>query len=162
MNIETKILPDPHLVIRHYNPAEFFDGHIEAEGFLAKRNGDITRTFRANFHGIREGNDININEVITFDNGEQERRHWKIKYIAAGHWQAVAEGVVGVCTIRSGTKPAEGRWSYRMKIVVGKRAIAFDFEDIMVMLSNSDMVSLTPMKKFGITLAQISCHYRRI
>ncbi len=162
MNFETKVTPEAPLVLRPFDPLCFYAGHVAAKGFVVRRNGDLVRTFVAQFNGVRDENSITINEVIDYDDGEQDLRQWHIKASGEGLWTAKVEGLVGVCTIKSGKRPEECRWSYRMKVPIGKRHMAFDFEDIMVSLSESEMVSLTPMKKFGITVATINCRYYKV
>ncbi len=162
MNLESKITPAAALVLQPFDPLRFYDGHVGAKGFVVRRNGDLVRTFVAQFSGVRDKDSITIHEVIDYDDGDQDLRHWHITKSGKGIWTANVEGLVGVCTIRSGKRLEECRWSYRMKVPIKNRLIAFDFEDIMVSLSESEMVSLTPMKKFGITVATINCRYYKL
>jgi hypothetical protein len=158
MNIETPITANIA-----FDPLEFFSGIVEASGMVVDFRGRITRSFTARFDGERTGDAIRIREVLHYNDGAKDVRLWHITPISEGVWSAAAEGLDPPAIIRRDiAHPARNRWAYTMRVPVQGRMIRFAFEDIMTQTGPDNMVAITTMKKFGLTLAHLSSEYRRI
>ena len=160
MDMQTGAVSPTQLAPRH-DPVDFFDGQVQALGVVLDRAGVVRRRFSATFNGQRDAAGISIVEVLTYDDGEIDRRNWRIEPAGANAYAATAEGLAEPALIAL-TQPGEARWTYQMDIPIGKRVLRFGFQDIMVQLSADTMVSHTPMRKFGITWASITTTYQRV
>ncbi len=158
MNISMPIVA--HLI---FDPLDFFDGLVDASGMVVDLRGRIIRSFTGRFDGTRSGDSISIREALVYNDGSREHRLWHITSCADGVWSARAEGLLGDPMIRRDAQnPAHSRWTYQMDIPVSGRALRFSLQDIMTLVAPDRMVALTPMKKFGFTLAHISSEYRKL
>jgi hypothetical protein len=147
-----------------FDPLDFFEGDVAASGMVVDWRGQVTRSFTALFSGHRAGPDeIAIFEQLSYSDGASEHRRWTISHAGEGLWQGTASGLATPVLIRRlADTPAQSRWTYDMDIPIGGREMRFAFEDIMIQVSEREMIALTPMRKLGITLARISSSYRRL
>jgi hypothetical protein len=158
VNISTPIVAQ-----LQFDPLDFFNGLVEASGMVVDIRGRITRSFTGRFDGERQGNGIRIRESLTYNDGVREHRLWEMTPNGADSWNASADGLVnGARIARDPQNAAHSRWTYQMDIPVAGRVIRFALQDIMTLVAPDRMVALTPMKKFGLTLATISSEYRKI
>jgi hypothetical protein len=143
------------------DPTWFFEGKVEAHGFVTDRKGRVRRQFRATFDGQRDAKGISITEVLTYTDGGVDHRVWRIEPDGADRFLGKADGLATPILIQR-VSANETRWTYKMDIVVGSSKVRLDFEDIMVQGSRDMMTSSTPITKFGIRLGHIATSYRRV
>jgi hypothetical protein len=148
--------------IEAHDPVEFFTGTVEAHGFVTDFRNRVRRRFVAQFNGTRKGTAVEVFETLTYADGGQDIRTWRIAPRGPNQWTADANDLVETAILSRGEHGGECRWVYRMDIPINGKPMRLNFEDIMVQLSPEHMVSLTPIRKFGIQVGAISTQYRRL
>jgi hypothetical protein len=143
------------------DPTAFFEGRVEAHGFVCDWKGRLRRQFSAIFDGHSDERGISINEVLTYTDGGVDHRTWRIEPNGADGFTARADGVIGVADIRR-VRPTETRWTYQMDLPINGRNMRFAFEDIMVQVDADTIVVDTPIRKFGLRVAGITTIYKRV
>jgi hypothetical protein len=143
------------------DPLVFFDGIVEAHGFVTDVRGRVARRFSARFHGVTGSGGIAINEVLRYADGQVDRRQWHIRADGDGRWLGEANDVATPIQIRR-ISPTETRWTYAMDVPVGGKPMRLAFEDVMVQMHPDTLISTTPVRKFGLTVARVTCSYQRV
>jgi hypothetical protein len=147
----------------HFNPLQFFNGLVEASGMVMDFRHQITRSFIARFEGSMASDTMIVNEQLSYSDGEVDHRLWHFKAMGPRSWSATANGIIGTAIIKtSDNNPAHSRWTYQMDVPMKNRTLRFAMQDHMTLVEPNRMVALTPMKKFGLTLAHITSEYRKL
>lgn len=126
---------------------EFFDGPASAYGIFQDRFGKPRRLFNAEVEPTFEDGLLTLLERFTFDDGAEEQRTWKIRPESDGYYKATADGVIG-----QAAGQVEGpalRWRYAFALNIGSRIINVQFDDFICQQSESVLINLTVMKKWG-------------
>lgn len=133
---------------------EFFDGKTRAWGMVQDYSGEVQRRFTVEIDGDYDGNSLVLDEHFIYDDGETDRRVWTFERQVDGLWIGSANDVEG---------PVEARQSghafnmtYRLPVEVSGREITFTMDDWMYLQPDGRLINRTAMKKFGITLAEIT------
>lgn len=137
----------------------YFLGEVHAWGIFEDRFGRLRRSFTVTIEGRREGDALVLDEAFCYDDGETDRRVWRIERLSDHRYQGRADDVVGV---------AEGRlygralnWRYRLDLPVGGRKLRVAFDDWMYLQRGGVLVNRATVSKFGITLGEVSLFFRR-
>ena len=67
---------EPRLIIE-----EYLSGNVKAWGILQNRSGKVTRQFTADLSGKWDGKSLILDEKFNWDDGEIQKRQWKINKI---------------------------------------------------------------------------------
>ncbi|MDX1484192.1 MAG: DUF3833 domain-containing protein [Alphaproteobacteria bacterium] len=138
---------------------EYFDGPVHAEGLVEDRFGNVRRKFSVVIAGRRTNDGCILEEHFAFDDGERSERTWHVTRTADGGYEGRADDVIGTAKGR-----AEGRelhWAYRLRLPIGKRTWAIDFDDRMFLCDRGTMINIAEMRKWGITLGRITIAFQR-
>ena len=81
---------EPKLDIRQY-----LSGDIKAWGILQDRKGKVTRKFVVEMTGVWDGDNGTLTEHFEFDDGQKDKRIWKINFSDDNNFTATAGDVVG-------------------------------------------------------------------
>ena len=134
---------------------EFFDGSVKLWGIVQDRSGNIVNRFDARIDGKWNGKNGVLDELFTYyDSGKQEKRIWNITIIDDLHYEGTANDIIG-----TGTGRAYGNavyWSYEMDIVVDGSSYRLAFEDWMWAMRDGAVMNRSYLKKFGITVAEVT------
>ena len=141
-------------------PETFFLGPVGCWGYVQDFKGVVRRNFSADVDGRIEDGVTILDEVLTYEDGEQDVRAWHIRQKSPGVYSAKAEGVIGEAIIKS-TGPNELRWTYDMEIPVNGRKIRLSFEDVMIRSAPDLVLTATTMKKFGLVVGRLTVAYQR-
>lgn len=155
MNMQT-----PPLKAGLLTPASFFTGDLEFSGFVQDLAGVVRRHYHGTIACYTTDGVLTLDEALYFNDGAQETRVWTMQD-KAGKIIGNADDLVGDAIITS-VSPDEMRWRYTMNIEIGGKRRPFDFEDVFVQTKDDIMIAKTTMKKFGIPLARLYSHYRRL
>ena len=80
----------PRLIIE-----KFLSGDVKAWGILQNRSGKVTRQFSAILNGKWDGKELILDEKFNWDDGEVQKRQWKINKIDEHNYEGTAGDVVG-------------------------------------------------------------------
>ena len=79
---------------------EFFNGKLNAHGIVKNRAGQVIRYFSATIDAYWTDGIGTLDERFTFDDGEQQKRIWKLKPLGGGGYTATAGDVVGEAALQ--------------------------------------------------------------
>lgn len=136
---------------------DYFNGKITAWGIVQDYSGKLTRRFCVDIVGSWQGNKGQLDETFYYADGEQQKRIWQLSVASDGTVTGTAEDVVGVASGRaSGTA---FNWKYTLTVPVDGSNYDFAIDDWMFMLDQQRLMNRSYMKKFGVTVAEISIFF---
>ncbi|WP_199063294.1 DUF3833 domain-containing protein [Serratia sp. ASV30] len=144
----------PPLDIFHY-----FQGKTEAWGMVQDRSGKQLRRFHVEITGNVIGDTLTLNEHFVYDDGEKQQRVWHIRRVGPNRYEGTAGDIEGVA---SGV--AEGNafnWRYSMSVKANGSTWLLHFDDWMYLQDDTHLFNKTAMKKFGITVGQVTLFFTR-
>jgi hypothetical protein len=138
---------------------EYFNGELEAWGMFQKRNGEVVKRFKVLIDASWEANHGVLDEHFTYSDGTTQRRVWHITKEAEDRYSGTADDVVGVATGQ--TRGNALRWNYTLKLPVEDKVHQVFFDDWMYLMEDEVLVNRSIMKKFGITLGEVTLFFRK-
>ncbi|GHE19555.1 DUF3833 domain-containing protein [Halomonas urumqiensis] len=134
--------------------AEYFDGETRAWGMVQDFRGRVQRRFTVDIDGQLEGDTLVLDERFDYADGETDRRIWTFERQDDGRWLGSANDVEGPVEARQSGHAFN--MSYSLPVEVSGRTITFTLDDWMYLQPDGRLINRTAMKKFGITLAEIT------
>ena len=133
---------------------EYFSGPIKAWGLVQDRSGKVLQRFDVTMVGSWEGNTGTLQENFKYYDGRTQERIWTIKKIADNSYEGTAGDIIG---------KAEGnvagnamRWAYQMELEVKGSTYRIQFDDWMFNMNDGVLINRSYLKKFGITMAELT------
>ena len=139
--------------------SNYFDGTLEAWGIFQNYTGKVTKRFKVDMTGTWQGNQGTLNELFTYSDGSTQRRIWNLTKIDEHHYQGTAEDVVGVATGAAYGNTL--RWAYTMALKVDDETYHVEFDDWMYMVDKDIVINRSFMKKFGVTIGEVTLVFQR-
>lgn len=136
---------------------EYFDGNITAWGIIEDYSGTLTRHFCVDIVGTWENNQGQLHETFYFDDGEQQIRIWELQIAADGTVTGQASDVIGDAA--GETRGNAFNWHYVLEVPIDGSVYEFAVDDWMYRLDRDRLFNRSYMKKFGITVAEISIYF---
>jgi hypothetical protein len=138
---------------------DYFDGPVHAEGLVEDRFGKVRRKFSVVIEGRRTQDGCILEETFAFDDGERSERTWTVMRTGDDGYEGRADDVIGMA--RGRVQGPELHWVYRLRLPIGKRTWAIDFDDRMFLRDGGMMLNIAEMRKWGITLGRITIAFQR-
>lgn len=138
---------------------EYFAGKSRAWGIFQDRFGTLKRSFTVDIEGRQEDDEFVLTEDFVYDDGETERRIWRIRRLDEHRYEGRAGDVVGTATGIAYGKALN--WRYDFDLKVGGRTIRVHFDDWMFRQDEKVMVNRATVSKFGIELGQVTLFFLR-
>lgn len=139
---------------------EFFDGQVTAWGIVQNRKGQVTQRFKVNIDGSFVDQQLTLNETFEYSLGEGVvNRVWTIDVLGDGHYKGVADDILPGATGRSFGNAFN--WNYQMDLPVGKRTFRVRFDDWFWAFDESTIMNKALIKKFGVTVAEVTLFMQR-
>ncbi len=139
---------------------EFFAGPVRGHGIVTDRFGRLRRTFVVDMVGYWQGASFVLDEYFRYGDGVAEERRWDVAVRGGGRYTAAAADIVGAAAGRA--ERGVIHWRYRLVVPIGKRRIAFDFDDRMNQVDADTVINVAEMRKFGIRAARVVLALRRL
>jgi hypothetical protein len=134
-------------------PEVFFDGQLTAHGVVKDRAGKVTRYFNAEIKGSFDGSVITLDEDFIFDDGEKQKRVWKITKQPDGRYIGTAGDVVGDAV---GQIAGNSMFlKYVLDVPYKDRTIHISIDDRMYLVEPDLLINECKMTKFGFKVGQI-------
>ena len=139
--------------------AQYFNGKIDAYGIFQDRSGQIVKRFTVVMDCSWKGNEGVLDEAFTYSDGTTQRRIWRLTKHADGRFIGRADDVVGEAQgVQSGNAL---RWNYTLALPVDGRVIEVQFDDWMYLIDERVMLNSATMRKFGVTLGEVTLSFTR-
>lgn len=132
----------------------FFEGPIKGWGMVQDRRGRVTRRFDIEMHGVWEGDTGTLTEKFSYYDGEKQERIWTIRRLAEDKYSGTAGDIIGEA--RGTVRGNAVRWKYEMDLKVGERTYRITFDDWMFQMNDGILINRSYLKKFGITVAELT------
>lgn len=139
--------------------ASYFNGRLTAQGMFQDRSGKVVRRFTVEMTGSWQGNQGVLDEHFTYDDGEKQRRVWRLVKQPDGSYTGTADDVVGEA--RGRTAGYALFWDYTLKLPVDGKVYEVRFDDWMYQLDEQTLLNRSRMSKFGITLGEVTLFFRK-
>jgi hypothetical protein len=133
---------------------DYFNGPIKAWGIVQDRSGNITRRFSIDLVGSWDGDIGTLEEDFKYYDGETQRRVWTITKTADQSYEGRASDIIGKAT--GSVNGNAVQWAYQMNIDVGDNSFKITFDDWMFLMEDGVMINRSYLKKFGITVAELT------
>ena len=135
-------------------PESFFDGNLTAHGTVKNRKGKVIRYFNATIKASWKNGVGVLDEDFLFNDGEKQKRVWKLVKGSDGTYTGTAGDVVG---------EAKGRISgnsmflnYVLKVPYGDSDINISIDDRMYLVDQNILINESEMTKFGFRVGEIN------
>lgn len=140
------------------NPAldlqDFFNGYIKAYGIVQDWRGRVARRLDMSLHGEWSGDEGRLHEEFFYYDGEEQVRNWDIKKISETKFEGCADDIIGSAKGKICGNTAH--WLYEATINVGGKDYKVSFDDWMFLMRDGVMLNRSYIKKFGLTVAEVS------
>ncbi len=133
---------------------EYFSGPIKAWGVVQDRKGHVTRKFDISLVGTWEGDTGTLEELFDYYDGKTQKRTWTIKKLTDKSYEGSAGDIIGKAT--GNLEGNAMRWAYVMDLDVGNKTYRITFDDWMFLMNDGVLINRSYLKKFGITVAELT------
>ena len=144
----------PQLVIE-----EYFAGETQAWGLFEDRFGTIRRQFSVNIVGTWDGEFLTLDEKFVFEDGERDRRIWKIRKTGDKTYTGTADDVIGEATGRASGNALN--WRYQMDLKVGTSTLRVRFDAWMFLQPSGVLLNRARVTKFGIEIGTVTLAFMK-
>jgi hypothetical protein len=138
---------------------QFLLGRTRGEGLFQDFTGRIRRRFAITLDGRMESGVLVLTEDFLFDDGQTERRVWRISPQADGAYSATADDMIGEA--RGAQRAGALRWSYLFSLKLGARRLRVRFRDTFVQVADDALLNEARVTKFGLELGRTTIIIRR-
>ena len=139
---------------------EYFNGKTEAWGMFHDRFGNLKRTFKVDIIGTLTEDELTLDERFLYDDGEKERRVWKIKLLGNNKYSGTADDVIGEASgVASGNAL---NWRYKLDLKVKDTNIKVDFDDWMFLQDKGVLMNRAEVKKWGLNIGIVTITFLKI
>ncbi len=133
---------------------EYLSGNVKAWGILQNRSGKVTRQFSADLNGNWDGKQLILDERFVWNDGEIQKRQWKINKIDNHNYEGTAGDVVG--TAKGYSYGPAFKFEYVLLVPVKGREMKITFDDWIFMQDERVAINRATMTKFGIKVAELT------
>ena len=133
---------------------EYFNGEIKAWGLIQDWRGRVVSRFDVTMNGSWDGDVGTLDEDFNYYDGKTQKRIWKITKKEDGNYTGTASDIIGEAT--GSEKGSALRWNYKMDIPVDGSTYRINFDDWMWMMNDGVLINRSYLKKFGITVAELT------
>lgn len=135
---------------------DFFKGELVAYGMVQDYRNMVNQRFKVDMIGSWEGNEGVLDETFYYADGSTSKRIWYITKTAEGRYVGRADDVIG---------SADGRvvgntlnWVYDLQIELDGEPFVITLDDWLYLIDENNMMNRTEMRKFGITVGEITIY----
>ena len=147
---------EPKLVLE-----EYFLGETKAWGIFEDRFGTLRRSFTVDIVGSwdEEQQLLTLEEDFIYDDGETDRRVWRVTKKDEHNYNGRADDVIGV---------AEGKiygpalnWKYDIDLKMKDSTLRVTFNDWMFLQDGETMINRAKVTKWGFLLGEVTIFFRK-
>nr|WP_297456925.1 DUF3833 family protein [uncultured Halomonas sp.] len=109
--------------------------------------------------GHVDGDTLTLEEDFVYANGDTDRRVWTFERVDEHHWQGRADDVEGA--VEAESYGHVFHMSYPLDVLIDGSPWTFTMDDWMFLQPDGRLINRTAMKKFGVTLGEITLVFDR-
>lgn len=147
--------------LKHYETMQprfdmrsYFDGDIKAWGIVQDWRGRVVSRFDVTMRGSWQGDTGTLEEDFTYYDGSTQRRVWTITPTGENSYEGIASDIIGKASGKSAGNAVN--WAYDMNVPVGDTTYRLRFDDWMWQMNDGVLINRSYLKKFGITVAELT------
>ena len=137
----------------------YFNGMVDAWGVFTDRSGRVVKRFKVVMDCQWQGDEGVLDEAFTYSDGTQQRRIWKLKALPQGRYEGRADDVVGMAA--GEVRGNAFRWQYTLALPVDGTVWHVQFDDWMYLMTDKVMLNKAIMRKFGVTLGEVTLSFTK-
>lgn len=137
--------------------SNYFKGPITAWGMIQDYNDKVTRRFCVELVGTWKNNNGELKETFYFDDGEISYRNWQLTRLNNKSYSGNAGDVIGAANGQQNGFAFQ--WQYVLSVNIEEDLYKFSLDDWMYQIDQYRVFNKTKMKKFGITVAEITLFF---
>lgn len=137
-----------------FDPNVFFNNTLIAEGFVKDRSGKMTRYFTATIEATWDEQGGVLDEVFLWNDGERQTRVWTFEPSDNGGYIGTAGDVIGTADMRFSGNAINMKYVLDVPLESGK-AMAINMDDWLYQVSESTIVNVTEMTKWGFHVGEV-------
>jgi Protein of unknown function (DUF3833) len=138
---------------------KYFNGHLKAHGMFSDRSGKVLRRFVVDMNCTWRGEEGTLDEDFVYDDGEKQKRIWRLKHLGGGRYEGRADDVDGVAL--GATAGSAFQWQYTLRLPYEGRVIDVQFDDWMFLVDERVMLNRATMSKFGVRLGEVQLSFTK-
>ena len=152
--------PPPEAAGSRFVLEEDLVGHTIGRGRFSTITG-VDRGFTAYLEGTWDGTTLTLVEDFAFDDGEKDRKTWRLTRTPTGEFQGTREDVVGLA--RGFTDGGVFRLEYAMRVPGedGKPGPKLRFRDVLAKLPDGRVINNATVGWWGLKVGQVSLEIAR-
>ncbi len=133
---------------------DFFNGSLRAHGIVKDRGGEVTRYFNASIKAYWVDGVGTLDEVFKFDDGEEQRRVWKLVRNDDGNYVGSANDVIGTSVLKVAGNSLF--LDYVLRVPYEDGTLDLQINDKMYLVSERVLINESMMTKWGFNVGQIT------
>jgi len=153
-NIDQYRAEKPELDLQQY-----FNGTLDAYGVFTDRSGAVVKRFTVIMNCSWQGNEGVLDEDFTYSDGTTQKRVWRLTKLPDGKYTGTAGDVVG--TAQGQARGNAFFWTYTLSLPVDGKVYDVQFEDWMYLMTDKVMLNKATMRKFGVTLGEVTLSFTK-
>ncbi|MBH0016383.1 MULTISPECIES: DUF3833 domain-containing protein [unclassified Pseudoalteromonas] len=138
----------------------FFSGNLKAYGVVQDFKGELTRKLVVDMNATWDGNQGVIEEDFIYDDGETQKRIWKITLNEDNSLTGTAADVIG--TAKGKSDGSVFHWNYDVELPYDGSTLEVNFDDWMYLVTQSRLINRTSIVKFGIEVGEVTLVIEKI
>lgn len=153
-NIDQYRAEKPELDLQQY-----FNGTLDAYGVFTDRSGAVVKRFTVVMNCSWQGNEGVLDEDFTYSDGTTQKRVWRLTKLPDGKYTGTAGDVVG--TAQGQARGNAFYWTYTLSLPVDGSVYEVRFDDWMYLMTDKVMLNKATMRKFGVTLGEVTLSFTK-
>lgn len=153
-NIDQYRTEKPELDLQQY-----FNGTLDAYGVFTDRSGAVVKRFTVVMRCSWQGNEGVLDEDFTYSDGTTQKRVWRLTKLPDGKYTGTAGDVVG--TAQGQARGNAFYWTYTLSLPVDGTVYDVQFDDWMYLMTDKVMLNKATMRKFGVTLGEVTLSFTK-
>jgi Protein of unknown function (DUF3833) len=139
---------------------KYFNGKLIAHGMASDRSGAVQRRFVVTLDCTWAGDAGTLDEHFVYDDGEKQRRIWRVQVHSDGSVTGSADDVVGQA--RGAAAGAAFRWQYTLKLPARGSVYEVQFDDWIHLIDERTALNKAVISKFGIRVGDVTLSFTKL
>ena len=136
---------------------EYFLGDVKAWGIFQNRFGKVERQFTAKMEGSFDGEILTLEEDFSWNDGEKQKRKWKIKKVGDDKYEGTAPDVIGIA--KGVSYGSAFKFEYQLLIPFKDKKIKVRFDDWIFQQDDKVAINRAIVTKFGIKVGELTVFF---
>lgn len=132
---------------------EFFSGNLTAHGIVKDWRGRVIRRFNADIVAYWDQGVGTLEEDFLFDDGEIDRRVWRLQTTGIGKYNGTAGDVIGIGEVS--VEEDSAFLDYVLRIPYGDDSLDVRVDDRMYLVSPTVLLNESNLSKFGVQVGEL-------